>query len=284
MSDASLPILPTAPMLPTTNIEGHEIGRLVIGTNWFLGYSHQSAAKSSWIKRYQDAEKIANVLEICSAGGMNAFVSPMSELMSEAVRVHEERTGRHLIQILTPAGKTTEELIAGIDQAAELGAEFCLPHTSWVDARISTARQEIEDWPRVAEHIRKRGMIPGLSTHRPEAIVVGDAAGYDIATNIQPLKTLGFLCAVETDWMVGIIHRTPKPVICIKPLAAGRLNPHTGLGFAFNSIKPIDVVCIGMLCEEEAEEDLKIARGILGMPTEKVELQFTRSKAALAGE
>ena len=55
-------------MMPTTTIEGHEIGRLVIGTNWFLGHSHQSAAKSKWIRRYQDAEKIANVLEICTAG------------------------------------------------------------------------------------------------------------------------------------------------------------------------------------------------------------------------
>ncbi|MGI5819609.1 MAG: hypothetical protein ACOX9R_16110 [Armatimonadota bacterium] len=270
--------------LPTTTIEGHQIGRLVIGTNWFLGYSHISAAKSRWIKRYHDAGTIAEVLEVCSAGGMNAFVAPVSELMTEAVRLHEERTGRALIQVLTPGGKTTEELMEGIDQAAELGAQFCLPHTSWVDARISTARQEIEDWPRVAEHIRERGMIPGLSTHRPEAIVVGDAAGYDIATYIQPLNSIGFLCAVETDWMAGVINRTEKPVICIKPLAAGRVNPPTGLSFAFGNIKPIDMVCIGLLSPEEAEEDLEIVRQIFEHQRAQVELQYSRSKAALTGE
>ena len=270
--------------LPITTIEGHEIARFVIGTNWFLGYSHQSAAKSNWIKRYQTAETIAEILEVCSAGGMNAFVAPINKLMTEAVRLHEDRTGRKLIQILTPGGATTEDLMKGIDEAADLGAEFCLPHTSWVDARISTARKEIEDWPRVSEYIREKGMIPGLSTHRPEAIVVGDGAGYDIATYIQPLNPIGFLCAVETDWMAGVINRTDKPIICIKPLAAGRVNPPTGLSFAFNNVKPIDMVCIGLLSPEEAEEDLQIVRQIFADQRAAVELQYTRSKAALAGE
>lgn len=270
--------------LPTTNIDGYEIGRLVIGTNWFLGYSHMSAAKSKWIQRYQDAEKIANVLEVCSAGGMNALVAPVSEMMTEALRIHEDRTGRHIIQILTPGGATTEELMEGIDEAADLGAEFCLPHTSWTDARLNPAANEITDYERVAEYIRDKGMSPGLSTHRPESIVVGDKAGYDIATYIQPLNPAGFLCAVETDWAAGIINRTEKPVICIKPLAAGRVNPPTGLGFAFANIKPIDVVCIGLLCEEEAEEDLEITRQILERQRAAVELQYTRSKASLSAE
>ncbi len=269
-------------IMPTTSIEGHEIGRLVIGTNWFLGHSHVSAAKSAWIRRYQTAEKVANVLEICSAGGMNALVAPVDALMTEAIRLHEERTGRHLVQILTPGGETTEELMEGIDEAAELGAEFCLPHTSWTDARLNVAANEIDDWPRVAGRIRERGMVPGLSTHRPEAIVVGDRAGYDIATYIQPLNPIGFLCAVETDWVAGIINRTEKPVICIKPLAAGRVNPPTGLGFAFTSIKPIDMVCIGLLCQEEAEEDLDIVGQIFDSRRAPVELQYTRSKASLA--
>ncbi len=270
--------------LPTTSIEGYEIGRLVIGTNWFLGYSHMSAAKSRWIRRYQDAEKIANVLEVCTAGGMNAIVAPISELLMEALELHEERTGRHIIQILTPGGATTEELMEGIDECAERGAEFCLPHTSWTDSRLCPARNEIEDWPRVAEYIRERGMAPGLSTHRPEAIVVGDRAGYDIATYIQPLNPIGFLCSVETDWVAGLINRTEKPIICIKPLAAGRVNPPTGLSFAFSNIKPIDMVCIGLLCEEEAEEDLEITRQLLARQRADVELQYSRSKATLVDD
>ena len=249
-------------MLPTTMIEGHEIGRLVIGTNWFLGHSHQSAARSKWIRRYQDAEKIAGVLEICTAGGMNAIVAPISALLVEAMELHRRRTGRHIIQILTPAGKDLDELKAGIDRCAELGAEFCFPHTGWTDSRLHPATNEITEYEEAAAYIRSKGMAPGLSTHRPEAIVVGDRAGYDIAAYLQPIQSYR-LPVLGGDRLGGQRHpQHPKPVIVIKPLAAGRLNPPTGLSFAFANIKPTDVVCIGLLCEEEAEGP-EITRQIL---------------------
>jgi len=270
--------------LPTVDIEGHHISRLVIGTNWFLGYSHQSAAKSRWIRRYQTAERIASVLEVCTAGGMNFIVAPISDLLQEALEMQEAETGRHITCMLTPGADTTDDLLRNIDRCAELGAEFCSPHTSWTDSRLHIVNTEITEYETVAAHIRDCGMIPGLSTHRPEAIVVGDKAGYDIATYIQPYNPLGFLCAVETDWMARIINNTEKTVIVIKPFAAGRLNPITGLTFAFNTIKDNDVVCIGLLCEEEAEEDLEIARQIFAKRQVEVELQYTRSKEALAGQ
>lgn len=268
--------------MPTVDIEGHKIGRLVIGTNWFLGHSHQSSAKSRWINRYQTAERIASVLKICSAGGMNLIVSGIEQKLHEALQMHEAETGRHIKWMLTPGGATTDDLLRDIDRCAELGAEFCSPHTSWTDARLHIVNSEITDYERVAAHIRDCGMIPGVSTHRPETIVVGDRAGYDITTYIQPYNPLGFLCAVETDWMARIINNTEKTVIIIKPFAAGRLNPITGLTFALNTIKDNDVVCIGLLCEEEAEEDLEIARQIFAKQQVEVELQYTRSKAGLA--
>ncbi|MCD6361569.1 MAG: hypothetical protein J7M38_11995, partial [Armatimonadetes bacterium] len=188
---------------------------------------------------------------------------------------------RHIVYFITPGGATTDELLANIDECAELGAEFCLPHTSWTDSHLHIMNTEITDYERVAAHIRDCGMIPGLSTHRPEVIRVGDQAGYDIATYIQPYNALGFLCSVETDWIANVIRNTPKPVIIIKPFAAGRLNPITGLTFVFNTVKDTDVCCIGLLCEEEAEEDLEIARRIFERRQVDVELQYTRSKAAL---
>ena len=130
--------------------------------------------------------------------------------------------------------------------------------------------------------IRSLGMEPGWSTHRPETIVVSDRAGYDIAAYIQPYNSIGFLCAVETDWVARVINNTPKPVICIKPLGAGRILPPTGLSFVYNSIKPIDTVCIGVLSPQETEEDVKIALSIMEKQAINVELQYTRSKQVLA--
>ena len=35
---------------PRTEIEGLSIPRMIIGTNWFMGFSHTSAAQSKFIK------------------------------------------------------------------------------------------------------------------------------------------------------------------------------------------------------------------------------------------
>ena len=266
---------------PTTEIGGVAISRLIIGTNWFVGCSHYSAAKDQWIRRYQTLENIVSVLEVCSAGGLNAICSGLDSKMREALLSHEEKTGRHLYWFITPSGSSLGELLDDIERCAEWGAEFCLPHCSYTDSNLLIAEQRIAGMEEISEKIRSLGMIPGLSTHRPETIAISDIAGYDVAIYIQPYNAIGFLCAVETDWAAMIINRTPKSVMCIKPLAGGRIIPPTGLSFVYNSVKPIDIVCVGLLSPEEASEDIALARSILTGTKETHELQYTRSKADL---
>ena len=156
-----------------------------------------------------------------------------------------------------------------------------MPHQSYTDSNLLVAEQRIAGMEEITEKIRSLGMIPGLSTHRPETVKVADAAGYDVATYIQLYNSFVFLLPVETDWAARIINDTPKPVICIKPLAAGRILPPTGFNFVYNSIKPTDTVCIGLLSPEEAQEDIALVRSILTGIEEQHELQYTRSKSSL---
>ena len=50
----------------------------------------------------------------------------------------------------------------------------------------------------------------------------------------------------------------------LKPLGAGRIFPKEGLRFAYNNIKEKDVVALGIMSVEEAEEDVNIVKKILG--------------------
>ena len=68
-------------------------------------------------------------------------------------------------------------------------------------------------------------MIPGLSTHMPETPVYADRSGADVETYIQLYNAAGFLMQVEADWVMRIIRQAQKPVMTIKPLAAGRASP-----------------------------------------------------------
>jgi hypothetical protein len=124
-------------------------------------------------------------------------------------------------------------------------------------------------------------MIPGLSTHMPETSVYADRTGLDVATYIQIYNAAGFLMQIEVDWVHRMIWNARKPVITIKPLAAGRLPPLVGLAFSWSSLREIDMVCIGVYTPYEAEEAIELSLAILERRAPRVELQETRSKASM---
>jgi hypothetical protein len=268
---------------PTTTIENVTVSRLVIGSNWLMGYSHQSAAKDRWIRQYMTLERIVAVLKAFIGQGVNCILSGTVPLMHEAMHVAEEETGVKLHWMCTPNGEHVQDLMPGIEQCAEWGATFCMPHQHWTDGNMVVNEQRIIGLEQVTQRIRELGMIPGLSTHRPETVVVCDRAGYDVASYIQIYNALGFLCQIETDWIAKVINGTTKPVVCIKPLAAGRLMPETGLSFVFNSIKANDLVSIGCMSPDEAEADIRIAREIIEHGAAQThDLAVSRSKGILA--
>ena len=54
----------------------------------------------------------------------------------------------------------------------------------------------------------------------------------------------------------------------IKPMATGRVSPFVGLNFVWHTIRPCDMVTIGCLTPEEAEEDMDLICRIGGRPPE----------------
>jgi hypothetical protein len=135
----------------------------------------------------------------------------------------------------------------------------------------------------VCRLIRERNMVPGLSTHLPETIVYSDETGLDVETYICILNAAGFLMPVEVDWTVSLIHRAKKPVLTIKPMAAGRSAPLEAMTFVWNAIRPQDMVTVGTLSAGEAsgliEISLRVLAGEAGIRGDS--LQASRSKATL---
>ena len=266
-----------------TNIGGIEVSRLMIGSNSFHGFSHFSAARDNWLKKHFTPERILEVMCFCANEGLNVTIAGLNKKYVEIHQQVEKETGVHINYIATPGGNSLAELKLAIDEAADLGCEFCWPHTSWTDARVLVAENRIHEGPEALEYIIKKGMIPGWSTHRPETVAISDSANYPVAGYVQIFNSIGFLCAIETDWQRNVIRNAAKPVVSIKPLGAGRIMPPTGFQYVYSNIKPVDTVAIGLLSVEEAREDIEIARQCIedtcGGP--EVELQYTRSKETL---
>lgn len=273
---------------PRTVVGGVSLPRLIAGTNWFLGYSHTSLAKDRFIKDYQDRKRIADVLEVFVGHGIDAVMGPLSDLLEEGIQETEGRTGKAIIRILTPSfdilpgGDPSRSPEAMLDRTKELGATFCMPHQSVTDALVDRMHREIRDIDKYAALIRERGMIPGLSTHMPESVIYADQKGADVETYIQLYNAAGFLLQVEADWIMQVIRNAKKPVMTIKPLAAGRLLPVVGLAFVWNTIRDQDMVTIGTTTPEEAREVIEISMDLLERRIPDNELQRTRSKESLS--
>jgi hypothetical protein len=262
---------------PRTTVGGVSLPRLVIGTNWILGYSHTSLAKDKLIKELQTRARIADLLTVFLERGVDALMAPLSQYLEDAIQMAEDRTGRAMIRLLTP----TFNILSG-GPPEDFGATFCLPHQCVTDALIDRMHGVIRDVDRYSHLIRERDMIPGLSTHMPEAVTYADRTGADVETYIQIYNAAGFLMQVEADWVMRIIHNAKKPVLTIKPLAAGRLLPVVGLAFAWNTIRDQDLVVIGTTTPDEAREVIDISLDLLNRRQPEVELQKTRSKTSLA--
>ena len=124
-------------------------------------------------------------------------------------------------------------------------------------------------------------MIPGLSTHMPESVIYADRQGADIETYIQIYNAAGFLMQVEVDWIMRTIHKAAKPVMTIKPLAAGKLMPVVGMTYVWNTIRDQDMVAIGCTTPDEAKEIIDLSLDLLNRRVPEQDLQATRSKASL---
>lgn len=273
---------------PRTTVGGVSMPRLICGTNWFLGFSHISAAKDRFIRELFDTPaKVADVIEVFARAGCEAVMSSPTAFMSAAIQDVEQRVGTRIIWITTPGIEDVDDLDGWkrmVNEAKDMDATFCFPHTSVTDRLIDRSNCRLD--PRLHEFlrvVRAAGMIPGLSTHEPEAIVFADSTEADVESYIQPYNSVGYLCKVETDWMEHIINTAKKPVMTIKPLAAGALRPPTGLAFVWSTIRDCDMVTIGTMSPYEAEEVIEISLSCLERRQADLELQITRSKAMLKG-
>ena len=203
--------------------------------------------------------------------GVDTIMGPMvgARVMQEAIEYAQEQTGKKLIVIDTPILNVDDNRTARaeaqsmIRKCKEAGATFCLIHHSSAEQLVNKNKHEITRLDDYTQMIREAGMIPGLSAHMPELVLYSDENGYDVETYIQIYNCMGFLMQVEVETVAQIIHNAKKPVMTIKPMAAGRTTPFVGLNFAWNTIREQDMITLGCTHAEEALEDIEISMAAL---------------------
>lgn len=254
---------------PRTYVGGVSLSRLIVGSNWFLGYSHYSHAKDLLIKSIQTRQKIADILEVFLKAGVDTVMGHYVPILIDAIDEAQQRTGQKIKLVLTPffnilpGGSPENEPEKVIAQCKLAGATICMPHQVVTDMLIDRMYRKIRDIDKYTKLIRQYEMIPGLSTHMPEAVIYADETNADVETYVQLYNSEGFLMQFELDRVTKIIKEAEKPVITIKPLASGRLHPMAGLSFVWSTIRDQDMVTIGTINPIQAREVINISLELL---------------------
>ena len=259
-------------VFPRTSVEGLSLSRMIIGTNWIGGWSHRSPAADNMIKqKHSDPASIRPMLEVFMEYGVDTIMAPFSSLpaLTRAVHETEDKLGKGMIIIDTPiinvdnTREAREEARRLIEAGRDLGAKISLIHHSSAEQLVNKNARTMDRLEDYTKMIRDAGMIPGLSAHMPELIVYSDLNEYDVQTYIQIYNCMGFLMQVEVETVNQIIHDAKKPVMTIKPMAAGRTTPFVGLNFSWATIRDCDMVTVGCFNENEAREDIEISLAAL---------------------
>ncbi len=252
---------------PRTEVAGVSLPRMLMGTNWILGFSHTSSAADKMINsRNRNREAICEIASTFLSRGIDACMAPFTDnpVLVDGIHAAEDMMGQGMTLIDTPIINVDDSAQARaqaedvIKRSAALGSKFCLIHHTSAEQLVNKNLRQIVRLPDYTAMIRDAGMIPGLSAHMPELIVYSDLNEYDIQTYIQIYNCMGFLMQVEIEYVNKVIWNAKKPVMTIKPMAAGRCSPFVGLNFSYATIRPCDMVTVGCMTPDEAAEDIEI--------------------------
>lgn len=259
-------------MLPRVDFCGIKVTRLILGANPFGGFSHQSEQRDKEMLTYYTVERIKETWARAEAVGINTMVTNNETThIIQAVREYLG-DGGSLQWIAQVNGRNKPDLFKAVDEAVDIGCKALYFHGALVDE--SYRRKDAETVRTWCDYARSRGVPVGVAGHAPEAHL------WVNSLNITDFHAVCFFnCGSLHDGKGGrfklrdivpaveCVRRIQKPCICYKVMGAGRIDPRMAFEYAFEGIKPTDVVNVGMYRgdkDDMVEEDAAIVRGILG--------------------
>jgi len=104
--------------------------------------------------------------------------------------------------------------------------------------------------------IRNAGIIPGLTTHQPEAsIPLLEKMDIDFSAYMTPINKKGKHMVPNRERALNAVKSTEKKVIASKPLAVGAIKPAEGFPFV---IEHVDAFCPGFSSKDQIDDAYRV--------------------------
>ena len=273
-----------APLLPTIDLGGNQVTRLICGGNPFSGYSHVSKALDREMIEYFSMPNLQNMLLRCYENGINTFQSRGDRHQMRMYLEHRLNGGP--MQWIAQTASEFSEIDENIREIAGYGPIAIYHHGTHTDN--SWHAGHIDRVHDIVKCIKDHGLPAGIGTHIPEVIEYIEEKGWETDFYMGCFYNLarGYKSAPATDQnayandrfpeedpprMAGTLRRVPKPCIGFKVMAASRNceTPETtrqAFEFAYKHLKPNDAVVVGMFPKhrDQIEENAAMVREILG--------------------
>jgi hypothetical protein len=263
---------------PKMKFGGVEISRLVVGCNQFYGYSHFNSLLGAIMKEYYTQERVCEVLHQCNRFGINAHNwVDVPRARQDLERFQAEGGKMHLI---VQGTGDPDEVCTALKPLA------IYHHGEYTDREYHKGSlASVKEW---CKRARQTGAKVGVGSHNPEVLAQVEHEGWDVdfyagcvynrTRTAEEWKKLlgGELLEMQGDTyvqsdpprMYKFMRQTGKPCFAFKIMAAGRIdNRGADQAFrtAFESIKPIDGVFVGMFprVRDEVRENAERVHRIL---------------------
>ena len=138
--------MPQYPQFPRTQVGGLSLPRMLIGSNWLLGFSHKTHPMNHMIlERNGNAKAMCEIICAFAKYGIDALMAPItsSQPLMDALNDAEQKLGKRIIRIDTPTINVDDNAAARaeagqkIRDCAKAGADFCLIHHTSAEALVN---------------------------------------------------------------------------------------------------------------------------------------------------
>jgi len=265
--------------IPSGQIKGIDIGRLICGGNLISGFAHSRDLiyVSNFLKKYFTAEKVIETFKLCEAVGINTTAIGTGELERSILQKHWKQGGK--MQWIAPMYPDEKDYKTIIDLAVDNGAVGTMLIGNLGDKWAREGKFELIN--NVVEYSKSKGVIAGVAGHElvtfqgledqkinadfymktlhdtsywswrddePKEKMIIDNYEIDNYWSRKPRETVEFMDSLNKPW------------IAFKVLAAGAFHPKQGFKFAFEN--GADFACVGMF-DFQVVEDANILNDIL---------------------
>ncbi|NCO42197.1 MAG: hypothetical protein COZ06_31520 [Armatimonadetes bacterium CG_4_10_14_3_um_filter_66_18] len=258
-------------MIPTVDFCGLNATRLIIGANPFGGYSHQNPQRDKEMVSYYTIERIKETWQRAEAAGINTMITNNeTPHVLQATQEYLAEGGK--LQWIAQVNCRLTTMLDAVDEVVESGCKALFFHGGQVDARYSEQDEKtLRAW---VDHAHSHGIPVGVAGHAPKVHLWVDSLDL-----VDFHAVCFFNCGSLHDGAgdkfslrdvapaAQCTRQLAKPCIGYKIMGSGRLDALMAFEYAFENLKPTDVVNVGMHRGDKdnmVEENVALVQRVLG--------------------